>query len=348
MALKADIKENDILEKYPYIFPVLLIDRTTGKNIFWATNSYIEMGLGFDAHDEITIENITGDNGMVIRPRALKSTDEQTARAKDKAEVFTPSWICNAQNNLVDNQWFGFEGAFNEETIDENGNHGWITSEKVDFERAGKSWQDYVRDTRMEITCGEAPYLASRYDTTTGEFIPVKNRIGLLDRKLRVVCENAKDRDEWLKFARIAFQNIYGYEWQGDNLFLAREALFLTYLEYYNEFFGEETKPHKESLEKIAEIISWNIWQMDGIKFVVPDSCHDEIEHVSSLFDEPTEVIHPCPGCASDDHSKHNGIYSVIRDWTVFEDYHTDKFGRKGCERCDQPFINYVMHKNRI
>lgn len=30
-----------------------------------------------------------------------------TSDYRDKAEVFTPSWVCNAQNNLVDNQWFG-------------------------------------------------------------------------------------------------------------------------------------------------------------------------------------------------------------------------------------------------
>ena len=38
----------------------------------------------------------------IIRPRAVKSKEEQTQRAKDKAEVFTPAWICNAQNNLID------------------------------------------------------------------------------------------------------------------------------------------------------------------------------------------------------------------------------------------------------
>ena len=42
-------------------------------------------------------------------------------------------------------------------------------------------------DNRMEITCGEAPYLVSRYDTTTGEPIPIGRRIGLLDRKLCVI-----------------------------------------------------------------------------------------------------------------------------------------------------------------
>ena len=45
----------------------------------------------------------------------------------------------------------------------------------------------------MEITCGEAPYLVSRYDVVKGEIIPVEDRIGILDRKLRVINENIDD-----------------------------------------------------------------------------------------------------------------------------------------------------------
>lgn len=29
------------------------------------------------------------------------------------AEVFTPSWVCNKQNNLVDEKWFGYANPFN-------------------------------------------------------------------------------------------------------------------------------------------------------------------------------------------------------------------------------------------
>ena len=30
-----------------------------------------------------------------------------------------------------------------------------------------------------------------------------------------------------------------------------------------------------ELLRMVANIIAWNIWQMDGMKYVVPNSCHD-------------------------------------------------------------------------
>lgn len=67
----------------------------------------------------------------------------------------------------------------------------------------------------LEITCGEAPFLVSRYDVETGEAIPVPERIGLLDRKLRVVNENVQTEEEWLKWAFREFWATYGYEFQG-------------------------------------------------------------------------------------------------------------------------------------
>ncbi|MCR4808847.1 MAG: hypothetical protein K5896_03190, partial [Prevotella sp.] len=96
-----DIREDDLLELSPKVLDILLRDHTTGKNIFWATHDYEALGSGYDYHSEILPELITGERGMVIRPRVLKSKENQTDRSKDMAEVFTPSWICNAQNNLV-------------------------------------------------------------------------------------------------------------------------------------------------------------------------------------------------------------------------------------------------------
>lgn len=135
---------------------------------------------------------ITCVNGEVIKPRIKKTKEEQQARIRGKAEVFTPSWVCNCQNNLIDDAWFGYSGAFNTE-----GDKCWTaTFSPVKF-LEGKTWQDYVQENRLEITCGEAPYLVSRYDTVTGKEIPIKSRIGLLDRKLRVIGENVSDKDEW-------------------------------------------------------------------------------------------------------------------------------------------------------
>lgn len=295
------------------VLNILLRDHTTGMNIFWATHDYESLGREYDYHSQILPELITGEHGMVIRPRVLKSKEKQTDRAKDMAEVFTPSWVCNVQNNLVDEAWFGRKDVFN---IEDSTTHTWQANpEKITFPK-GKTWKDYIRATRMELTCGEAPYLVSRYDATTGEPVPIKQRIGLLDRKLRIISENVDVSNEWLKWAQTAYMYIYGYEWQGDNLFLAREALLWTFIEYYQAKFGKA--PLLKSINYIAYIISWNLWQMDGLKGVVPDSCKRETATTEyGLFGEEIRVqtSKPCEGCQEDNIHRHNGIYCLIRDW---------------------------------
>ena len=112
-----DIREDNLLALSAEVLDTLLRDHTTGKNIFWATHDYEALGSAYDYHSEILPELITGEHGMVIRPRVLKSKELQTDRSKDMAEVFTPSWVCNKQNNLVDAAWFGSDGVFNDELL---------------------------------------------------------------------------------------------------------------------------------------------------------------------------------------------------------------------------------------
>lgn len=306
---EVDIKENSVMELDSELLTILLHDKNSGKNIIWATEDYSEYGYGFGKTDEIYVRSITGANGNIIRPRTEKTKKEQQTRIKDKAEVFTPSWVCNKQNNLVDNAWFGRENVFNSEH-----EKTWITTKgKIEFPSTdGKGWEDYIAANRLEISCGEGPYLASRYDTVTGKAIALKNRIGLLDRKLRVVSENVSIEAEWYKWAKKAVQSVYGYDWQGDNVLLTRENLLYTFIDYYVAKF--DVYPIKEYLREIAEILSWNIWQMDGLKFVIPNSCHNEkiVEYL--IWGEETHEEY-CEGCRKNNRNKHNGIYCYIMDW---------------------------------
>ena len=237
---------------------LLLKDRTTKRNIIFATEAY----AGIDFTMPIT-KKLLADNTVDIRPRVAKSMEEQAVRTRKKAEVFTPSWICNKMNNHCDTEWFCRENVFNVEQ-----DHEWIpTEEKIEFPD-GKSWKDYVDSRRLEITCGEAPYLVSRYDAATGEIIPLHNRIGILDRKLRIVNENTRTHKTWNQWVYRAFESVYGYEYQGDNLLIARINLLETFCEYTQERWHKE--PKDSALMRIAKIISWNLWQMDGIKGIIP------------------------------------------------------------------------------
>jgi len=328
----SDILEDEILQLSPRILKELLKDHSAtrakfspeqvqeGKqaNIFWATDIYEQRygkNCGYNYHDPITIDKITGENGHAIQPRVSKSRDEQIKRSRDKAEVFTPSWICNKQNNLIDKAWFERDNVFNVEVDNPDGSHDWIPTKGIIFfpPTPGKTWQKYVGEPRIEITCGEAPYLVSRYDTITGEFIPINKRIGLLDRKLRIIGENCDNEKNWLYYAKRAYQSTYGYDWQGDNVLIARESLLITFIEYFWAKFGK--KPNLGSLQFIAYIISWNIWQMDGLKFVIPESCHDSTTTIYSLWGDSEVKTEHCFGCTKGDAHHHNGIYCLIRDW---------------------------------
>lgn len=299
-----DINEKSLYKKHPVVLDLLLLDNTTKKNIIWATNSYKRRGYRFN--DCISSFSITNEN--IIKPRSKKAKAEQTKRSKDSAEVFTPSWMCNKQNNLIDEAWFGMKNVFNTEI-----NNDWTLNENKVVFPEGKTWIDYIKDTRLEISCGEAPYLVSRYDTVTGNPIDTKRRIGLLDRKFRVINENSSSDNEWRQYAIEALKSIYGFEWQGDNLILARENILYSFIDYYKERFNEE--PSEELLIEVATIISWNIWQMDGIKCVIPNSCKAIKKVQKNLFGEEEVLESGCIGCTKGTVHDHNGIYSKIMDW---------------------------------
>ena len=105
---KVDISEDEIKEFSQELLEILLIDRTTNQNIIWATDDYQYNGEGFDKTDNIEIDKITGElYSAIIRPRSVKTIEQQKSRARSKAEVFTPAWLCNKQNNLLDESFSG-------------------------------------------------------------------------------------------------------------------------------------------------------------------------------------------------------------------------------------------------
>ena len=338
MSEPIDILENRVLKETPGLLEVLLKDHTTQQNIFWATDSYAELGDGFRWHDSITVAAITGEHGDVIMPRVMKTRDEQQRRVKQMAEVFTPAWLVNKMNNAADEVWFGRQNVFNVPTEE-----GWRPTEEPVMMPTGKSWHDYVLATRLEITCGEAPFLTSRYDMISGVSIAIKARMGMLDRKLRIVNEHCTG-DEWTRWALLALGSVYGFEWQGDNLLLARESLLASFSESYEQQFGH--KADRATLMLAAEIIAWNVWQMDGLKGVVPASCRETRIMETDFFGE-TKVtsVSPCPGCEHDDITLHNGMRCCLRRWLPSETMTPNHFDYNYTEIITKKYKTY--HKNK-
>lgn len=292
-------KERYIFDLNKDLLDILLQDKTTNEHIKWACSDYEYLGEEYKSEETIRPYQIVGHNTNVIKPRVIKSAEQRSSRTKENAEVFSPSWLCNQQNNLVDNQWFGKKEVFNVE-----GFQSWTTNtESIVFsKKKGRSWKDYVDCRRLEITCGEAPYLVSRYDTVSGDRIDVIDRIGLLDRKLRIVNENVNEESDWFVWVLRAYQSIYGYELQGDNLVVARLNLLYTFIDNYNYKFKKE--PTLNQLKKIANIISWNIWQMNGLDYTVPFGKSKPKYVQDSLFEEFEEDV-----------VESEEVYCVIKDW---------------------------------
>ena len=227
---------------YKYI-PDLLIDKTTGENIIFAEDEYEGYNLTDHYTEDIMKELIASKQ---LNYRVRKSLEHQKARTKKNAEVFTPSWICDQMITMCE---------------------------------PPEDWQEFVQSTWLEITCGECPYLVNLYDSTTGEKVPIDKRIGVLDRKFRLINKHIVQKDfnneksykrKWIDTMYDAMRSTYGYEFQGDNLFIARVNVLRCFVE--NFYVKWNKMPPDAIIRKAIEIIQWNLWQMDGLKDTVPFS----------------------------------------------------------------------------
>ena len=115
------------ISSYPVanVLDLLLQDKSTKKNIIWATDTYENLGEGFDDKVQLNADSLLRRPDL-IRPRIQKSQEAQAQRTRKKAEVFTPAWLCNRMNNYCDDDWFGRSGVFNTE----NAEHTWSIGRK--------------------------------------------------------------------------------------------------------------------------------------------------------------------------------------------------------------------------
>ncbi len=87
---KIDIFEDDIISYGTDLLKILLKDRTTGKNIIWATNDYAELGELYLSTCEIELNAITGRNTKIIQPRITY------------ADFLSEHWTRIRTNNVIE------------------------------------------------------------------------------------------------------------------------------------------------------------------------------------------------------------------------------------------------------
>ena len=269
--LTVDISEEGIANDSGTLLTILLKDRTTNKNIVWASPSYEGMGKSFCADQPIKKFLIIGPYDSIIQPRVEKNKRNQELRTRKRGEVFTPPWLVDKQVSIVLN------------------------------EIGDISFESFIALRWLELACGEGPYIVTRYDSITGDIIPVEQRVGFLDRKLQRISEQSITEKEFIKWSKIAYESSYGYELQGDSLLLARENLLLSFCEHYNHKFGK--LPTMKVIKQIATIISYNIFQMNGLTKQTPysDDSKDNIQ--LNLFDEVN------------DQEQQGDMFTLVKDW---------------------------------
>ena len=269
--LTVDISEEGIANDSGTLLTILLKDRTTNKNIVWASPSYEGMGKPFCADQLIKKNLIIGPYDSIIQPRVEKNKRNQEIRTRKRGEVFTPPWLVDKQVSIV---------------LDEIGNI---------------SFENFIALRWLELACGEGPYIVTRYDSISGDIIPVDTRVGFLDRKLHRIAEQSNTEKEFIKWSKIAYECSYGYELQGDSLLLARENLLLSFCEHYDYKFGK--LPTMKVIKQIATIISYNIFQMNGLTKQTPysDDSKDNIQ--LNLFDYVNNQ------------EKMGDMFTLVKDW---------------------------------
>ena len=255
------------------LLKTLLKDKTTQRNIVWASPSYEGMGKAFCSDQPIRQNLLVGKHQSIIQPRVAKHARKQEQRTRSSGEVFTPPWLVDKQVSAVLEEW------------------------------KDMPLKEWVALRWIELACGEAPYIVTRYDSVTGDSIPVPKRVGYLDRKLQRISQEVTSEKEFIKLAKIAYESTYGYELQGDSLLLARENLLLSFCEYYEQKFG--ILPPIKTVKAIANIIVYNIFQMNGLTKRTPYSDRSVKEVQMNLFDTETDST-PAP---------QGDMLTVVKDW---------------------------------
>ena len=269
--LTVDISEEGIANDSGTLLTILLKDRTTNKNVVWASPSYEGMGKPFCADQPIKKNLIIVPYDSIIQPRVEKNKRNQEIRTRKRGEVFTPPWLVDKQVSIVMN------------------------------EIGDISFESFIALRWLELACGEAPYIVTRYDSVSGDIIPVDKRVGFLDRKLQRIAEESTTEKEFIKWSKIAYESSYGYELQGDSLVLARENLLLSFCEHYDCKFGK--LPTMKVIKQIANIISYNIFQMNGLTKQTPYSSDSKNNIQLNLFDEVN------------DQEKKGDMFTLVKDW---------------------------------
>lgn len=222
-------------------------------------------------------EPMTVERARALLPRCMKPHDERSSRQDNYAEVFTPLWMVRIMTDEVD--------------------------------PVCDDWQSYVCVRVLEPTCGEAPFLTTRYDPSLSLSQHSCERVGMLDRKLSAIPP-CPDRTEW---CLRALQSCHGCELNADSLLLARVNVLLTFI--------DACAPSHDAIMRACDIITWNLWQMDMYTLSPPHA----------------PVMKPTLDNYADGRKGPMNRKCRLMDWNTGSPYAIDK-GRWDVAACNPPY----------
>lgn len=288
--------EGSVFRSNLNILNIILFDRSASRDLVFATSMYKIHGELYKEDGYITPKLISGKMKNLIKPKINKKPSDI-----DRVKLIFDSWRFN-----VDNDKHNFKFDCNNVFGDELGSCLNV-----------EDWKNSISKKILIMECEEATCLVTRYNLETKEVIEPFKRRGILDKRLNLINQNINDEKEWYDMVLVAYKSIYGFDYRGDNVLLARENLLHDFVDNYRYKFYKD--PSEEQLIEVAKIVSWNIWQMDALKFVIPFSCINirKEDFQLSIFEDENEALtgNWCMGCRFDDFKKHNGTYCKIKDW---------------------------------
>lgn len=150
--------------------------------------------------------------------------------------------------------------------------------------------------------------------------------LAILERKLGAVTKHYAERD-WKTKSLMALSSIYGIEFLEDNLEVARARLFLHYLDWYEQTFGEHLPSKSDIYQSAHYLIQQNIIRGNSLTKRHPETneliMFSEWEKVEGHPSQVRQKIFAFASLFGEDVAEERGV--VQGQLSLFDDLFADE-----------------------
>lgn len=344
---KPHFADADIIESLDSCCPTRILvtlfkDCAAGRNIVWTDDECVEFGDGFIGDNGIAIEKITNFSSGAIKPHIAKKQGRRFERIMTRAGAIVPSWLFNRMNNSIDAVWLDMRDvSYVKNDVERNSGLKRI----VFHEKSGRSGRVYVESHRPGITCGEASFAYSHYDTVTMDASPVGGRIGFSNRMLCVVSEKIGYCREWVRWAPAAPEASSGFEFQC--------CCLPTCINVFGTFWEHQRERWSAGMAEVETgqtvwILLWNILQLNGPICTMPANQMDiVVQFILFDYEELVQMHAKLANCF--DYPNHIFAGLWIKSRLCITEitkrlYNDDKVKKTSLD--DRESLNYILEEH--